>query len=105
MLPGLSSCLSWELPGITMRVGNVPVASQVGGHDHPQTPLKRVKRMKGKDRAGPEDLSVEPGFEHICQWRWAADEIETVPQPDRSTPSNSPLGTKLPPLSISHQQW
>ena len=49
-----------------MRVGNVPVASQVGGHDHPQTPLKRVKRMKGKDRAGREDLSVEPGFEHIC---------------------------------------
>ena len=50
-------------------------------------------------------LSVEDGFKHICQWTWAADEIETGPQFDRPTPSNSPLGTKLPPLSISHQRW
>ena len=62
------------------------------------------EKMKGRDRAGREDLSVEAGFEHICQWGKAADEIETAP-PDRPDPSNSPLGTKLPPLSISHQQW
>ena len=41
------------------------------------------EKMKGRDRAGREDLSVEAGFEHICQWGKAADEIETVrPQPD-----------------------
>ena len=31
----------------------------MGGHDHRPTPLKRVKRMKAKDQAGREDLSVE----------------------------------------------